>query len=359
MNEQKAPGGIEWTRVSGTVKGVKTTLRGFTTNPGKGCRTGCGWLMPDGQEAICYAKAIAETTQMARVFPHGYEYTYWNPEELKAPPKVKESAGIFWGSMADLFEPYVPPKGSPEPGSGSWSFINDPTDHPRGLSGDQIREMISVMKDTPQHIHIILTKNAPRLAAFEFPPNVWIGFSVPATYMFGHEMTTRNRRHYMIRSLEVMRHFHQTNVTWLSAEPLSFDMFGYLDARNAAGELISVRKSRWWETIAPAVDGEIAPFDWCVVGAASKGSRHYQPDPSWVDNAVHFLHDHRVKVFFKGNLRSNEWVKNNQWLQEFPLPRVKCIRCGDMWHSPICPACSVEYKKPQEQQPPSNQLSLF
>ena len=56
MNEQKAPMGIEWTRIpnsDGTIR------RGFTWNPIAGCLHDCQWNIA-GQRAECYAKTIAE-----------------------------------------------------------------------------------------------------------------------------------------------------------------------------------------------------------------------------------------------------------------------------------------------------------
>ena len=62
--------------------------------------------MPDGSITECYAKTIAE--RFTRAYNHGFEHHYWRPHNLDAPLKVKESSGIFVGSMADLFGHWVP-----------------------------------------------------------------------------------------------------------------------------------------------------------------------------------------------------------------------------------------------------------
>ena len=57
MNRQKAPKGIEWTRIR---RADGSVLPGYTWNPTGGCLHGCTWQMPDGSVTECYAKTVAE-----------------------------------------------------------------------------------------------------------------------------------------------------------------------------------------------------------------------------------------------------------------------------------------------------------
>ncbi len=96
MNKQKPPKGIEWTR----IRQNGYARSGYTWNPTGGCKHGCTWQTPDGSITECYAKTIAE--RFTRAYPQGFEEHYWRPHSLRAPLKVKEPAGVFVGSMADL-----------------------------------------------------------------------------------------------------------------------------------------------------------------------------------------------------------------------------------------------------------------
>ena len=61
---------------------------------------------PIYQSPECYAKGIAE--RFTTGYPNGFEHHYWRPHSLDAPRKLKTPAGIFVGSMADLFGHWVP-----------------------------------------------------------------------------------------------------------------------------------------------------------------------------------------------------------------------------------------------------------
>ena len=256
MNEQKAPGGIEWTRVWGR--------RGYTWNPTAGCLHGCTWRMPDGSVTECYAKTVAERLA-TKAYPEGFAHHYWRPEKLAEPKRLKHPAGIFVGSMADLFGQWVP----------EW----------------QIRRVLSVMGDTPQHIYLTLSKYPVRLAEFNpYPENVWVGVSVPA----GHLM----REAGAIRAMGVyLKHLARVkaSVRYLSLEPLWFDVAPVL--------------KRW-------LTHDRLPFEWVIVGAASSGSRHYWPTAFMVKHTVHLLESQGIPVFFKGNMDNPYW--SMPWRAEFP-----------------------------------------
>ena len=101
MNRQKLPKGIEWTRIPRRKNG-KRAARATRGIPPAVAMHGCTWQMPDGSITECYAKTIAE--RFTRAYNHGFEHHYWRPHNLNAPLKrVKQPAGIFVGSMADLF----------------------------------------------------------------------------------------------------------------------------------------------------------------------------------------------------------------------------------------------------------------
>ena len=255
MNEQKAPKGIEWTRVWGRD--------GYTWNPTGGCLHGCTWRMPDGSVTECYAKTVAERLAV-KAYPEGFTHHYWRPEKLNEPRKVKEGAGIFVGSMADLFGHWVPK--------------------------EQIGQVLQVMADTPQHIYMTLSKNPLRLAEFIFPKNVWVGVSLPA----GHLMSVTGAARALEKYLEAMEQVTAT-VRFLSIEPLWFDIDPVL--------------KRW-------LTHDRLPFEWAIIGAASKGSRHYWPPAFMVERVVGRLEKAGIPVFFKGNMDNPHW--SLPWRADFP-----------------------------------------
>jgi protein gp37 len=69
----------------------------------------------------------------------------------------------------------------------------------------------------------------------------------------------------------------------MSIEPLSFD-------------------------IAPLLQESL--LEWAVIGAATNGSKTYQPEPEWVENVLAVLDEQQTAVFFKGNLEWDDWREN-------------------------------------------------
>ena len=252
MNKQKPPKGIEWTRIR---RDDGTELPGYTWNPTGGCFHGCTWQMPDGSVTECYAKTIAE--RFSSAYEHGFEHHYWRPHSLNAPLKVKESAGIFVGSMADLFGHWVPE--------------------------EQIRQVMDVMEQADQHIFQTLSKFPIRLPQFNgFPPNVWVGVSLPA----GHRMSKIGAA----RALSAyLRHLQkvEAGVRFMSIEPLWFDVAPVFED--------------WLEQ-----EGKL-PFEWVTIGAASNGSRIYQPKEAWTTRLIQLLDGQGIPIFFKGNLVWGDW----------------------------------------------------
>jgi protein gp37 len=252
MNKQRTRTGrgIEWTD--------------YTHNPIAGCQHGCRWTMPDGSVAECYAETVAERVA-GSAYPHGFEHHYWHPRLLDDPLRLKRPARIFIGSMADLFGHWVP--------------------------AEQIQRVLNVCARAPWHDFQILTKNAPRLRQFAFPPNVWVGVSAPPSIMFGRVLSADQQQRMVARQLESLRAV-DVPVRWMSVEPLSFD-------------------------IAPLLAD--CGLQWAVVGAATNGRRAYQPEVQWIENLLATFDAQGVQIFFKGNL---EWpATRGRWREDFPLAR--------------------------------------
>jgi protein gp37 len=263
VNKQKAPGAIEWTRIR---KPDGTVLPGYTWNPVAGCAHHCRWEMPDGTTAICYAETVAERVAQA-AYPQGFAHHYWHPARLNEPLRVKTPAGIFLDSMSDLMGIWVP--------------------------AEQIEQVLNVCREAHWHTFFLLTKNAPRLLKFDFPPNVWVGASIPADQMFGKPLDTWQKRAMLDRTLDVLAQVNAP-VRWLSAEPLSWDisqlLYKYLH-----------RKA----------------IQWCVIGAASHGKQLFPPTLEHYRAAVQVLDEYSVPVFLKGNMRSLPYAAE-RWREEFP-----------------------------------------
>lgn len=258
MNKQQGPNRIEWTEIFGPGTG-------FTWNPVGGCAHNCRWTMPDGKIAVCYAETTAEGVAR-ETYPQGFAHHYWNPHRLNEPVKRKQPAGIFLDSMSDLMGTWVP--------------------------DEQVEMVLEVCEKTPQHIYFLLTKNAPRLRNFQFPKNVFIGASMPPDFMFGKELTSNQKVRMLERILDVLTNI-QGRVTWLSAEPLSWD-------------------------IAPLLAMYPDALDWMVVGAASNGKEKYPPREEHLKSLLAAAGN--IPIFYKGNLRSLPYAATN-WQEEFPITK--------------------------------------
>lgn len=260
MNKQAKPSGgrgIEWTD--------------FTWNPVGGCQHGCRWIMPDDSVAICYAESIAEGLAQS-AYPYGFEHHYWRPESLEKPLQLLEPSRIFLDSMSDLM--------------GHW------------VSDEQIEQVLAICSKAEWHTFQLLTKNAPRLLSFEFPPNVWVGVSVPPSIMFGKSLSRNQQVRMLNRALDVLGRV-QVPVRWLSIEPLSFDLASSLRERN---------------------------LEWAVIGAATNGRKTYQPEPEWVQNVLDVLDAQHTKVFFKGNLEWSPWRED---LPRFTGSTIPVVAAAD------------------------------
>lgn len=260
MNKQKLPKGIEWTRIKKQIDGQEVTLAGYTWNPTGGCLHGCTWQMPDGSITECYAKTIAE--RFTSAYPQGFEQHYWRPHALNEPLKLKEPAGIFVGSMADLF--------------GHW------------VESEQIQQVLDTMKKADWHTFQTLSKFPIRLPEFNpFPDNVWVGVSLPAGHLMKATGAARALKAYLKHMTQI-----EAKTRFMSIEPLWFDVAPIF--------------AEWLE------QNERLPFEWIIIGAASNGTVIYQPKEEWVQNLLDIMDSQNIPVFFKGNL---EW---SPWRDEFP-----------------------------------------
>ena len=266
MNEQKAPHGIEWTRVR-QPDGSHT--RGFTWNVVTGCLHACAWTMPNGTHAQCYAKTVAEGVARS-AYPHGFEAPAFHPHRLHEPLQVTAPAGIFLDSMADLM--------------GRW------------VADDVIRQVLDICREASWHTFFVLTKNAPRLAQFPFPPNVWVGASSPPDIMLGHTLTRTQQEKMLHRILTTLDRV-AAPVRWLSFEPLSWDCADIV--RTYPGVL-----------------------RWAVIGAASAGRTSYPPAAAVVQRLLDALDAQGVPVFYKGNLRALPMAAS-AWREDFPVGRAQ------------------------------------
>lgn len=261
MNKQGLRG-IEWLnkpRSDGSIR------YGYTWNPIGGCLHGCRWAMPDGTTAICYAEMVAGRVA-GQHYASGFAHHYWHPERLRDPLTVKEPARIFLDSMADLFGRWVP--------------------------AEHIQAVLDVVCEAEHHIFLSLTKNAPRLIQIAaFPANLHIGVSSPPDQMLGHTLTRAQQEKMLRRNLETLSHFSHNRVTWMSFEPLSWDV------ANIVAEYPNALR-------------------WAVIGAASNGPRTFQPEAVHIARLLAVLDAHQVPVFFKGNLQGN--AAANPWREAYP-----------------------------------------
>ncbi|RJQ07714.1 MAG: DUF5131 family protein [Bacillota bacterium] len=131
-------------------------------NPVTGCRHGC---------AYCYARGIAKRFSRAywswgedvaaqnhavnrwpgNPYPYGFVPTF-HPHRLDEPKRRRKPSVIFAVDMGDLFGEWVPVE---------W-----------------IEPVLQVIRETPRHHYLLLTKNPARYAEFELPPNAWAGTTV-------------------------------------------------------------------------------------------------------------------------------------------------------------------------------------
>jgi len=184
------------------------------------------------------------------VYPYGYSPTIY-VHRLNDPMKVKKPCGIFVCDAADMF--------------GSWGY------------SAWIQFVLDTVRDCPQHIFFLLTKNPERYKVFEpFPDNCWCGTTV----------TTEDDvwRIDDVRDVECGNRF-------VSFEPLM-------------GEIR---------------DPDLQNIDWTIIGAET-GNRAGKvvPASGWVSHLEWWAGQNCVPVFEKDNLKS-VMSYGYELKREFPL----------------------------------------
>ena len=214
---------IEWTEI--------------TWNPTTGCdrvSVGC-----DNCYALTLAKRLkamgAEKYQAdgdPRTSGPGFGVTV-HPAALKVPYKWKQPKVVFVNSMSDLLHARVPL--------------------------DFVRQVFTVMAETPQHTYQVLTKRSARLrkvaARLEWPDNVWMGVSVENEDALGRVADLRDV---------------PAAVRFLSCEPL----------------------------IGPLPGLDLTGIDWVIAGGES-GPNHRPVQAEWVTGIRDTCQVAGVPFFFK------------------------------------------------------------
>jgi protein gp37 len=202
----------------------------------------------------CYARRWAERLKaMGKGYKRGFEVTF-HPERINEPFKYKKSKVIFVCSMGDLFHPLV---------EDNW-----------------IVDILTVMRETPQHKYVVLTKRPKRTISYAEEisrvPNLWVGISAENSQLFW----------------ERMKYLSQiTTHRFISFEPL-------LGAIDPMAIQYYSRK----------IEGVI------VGGETGSGAREMKEE--WVDEIWEACMELGIKFFFKqwgGKKGKNRIYKGREW----------------------------------------------
>jgi ParB/RepB/Spo0J family partition protein len=210
----------------------------YSWNPVTGCLHDCPY---------CYARDIAVSTKMEKVYPHGFAPAF-RPNALRAPyntplPKGREGdhrfRNVFTCSMADLFGRWVP--------------------------AEWIESVLKTVRENPQWNFLFLTKFPKRMSEFDIPKNAWMGTTV--------DLQAR------VRNAEAAFSKVQSGVRWLSVEPL----------------------------IEPLKFSRLDLFDWIVIGGASRSTKtpEWRPPFEWIMDLYQQARAAGTKVYMKTNLLGN------------------------------------------------------
>lgn len=270
MNRQ-SPKGIEWTNVFGPGSG-------FTWNPVVGCTKKCG-STPENPEGYCYARRAAKRIgYLCGQYPTAEQIEkaggaqvpalqrnlslcaqYWphfHKERLFQPLKRRKPAGIFLGSMCDLWDPHVEQE---------W------------------RDAIwDVIERTPQHLYWVLTQaqenirlhEVSRWANWEWG-QLWVGLTITSNVAVWCQRGLQNS---------------YGGQVFISFEPLVGPMPDWKPVANDVG--------------------------WVIVGAETGNrSGKITPKREWVEQIVEPAQAANIPVFVKDNLSTvmgEEYVREHQ-----------------------------------------------
>lgn len=234
-----------------------------TWNPTTGCNKvsqGC---------KNCYAEVMHKRLQ--KMMPSKYSQPFLDgavahEDTLNIPFKWKSPRTVFVNSMSDLFHKDIP-----------FEFTSN---------------VFQVMRDTPQHTYIILTKRPENMMYFfsgrfyndvakEPLPNVWVGVSVE------DQATANERIPYLLSTPAAVR--------FLSCEPL-------------LGKILL--KADW-------VVGKY-PINWVIVGGES-GNNARPMHPNWVRSLQVQCKVTPMPFFFK---QWGEWLPIE--FKDFTVKRTNC-----------------------------------
>jgi protein gp37 len=198
----------------------------YTWNPIVGCKRGCPY---------CYARKIHQRFHPDIPFN---EISNWD-ERLEQPLRVKKPSKIFVGSMSDIEY---------------WSPA-------------QMKSVLDIIKQCPQHTFLFLTKNGRVYYRYNFPVNCWLG------------QTVIKREDYVYQP-EIK------NIKFISFEPLLQEDIGKYYFKGA---------------------------DWFIIGGLTPKPQHSDACVKEIlDQASYF----GIPVFMKNNLK---WP--GKLIQEWPEPR--------------------------------------
>lgn len=183
------------------------------------------------------------------VYPYGYDPTIYF-HRLGQPRKVKEPAKIFVVDTGDLFGTWVPTE---------W-----------------IDQVLSVVRECPQHVFQFLTKNPRKLLSFEFPHNAWVGTSINSD----RDMARVD----MLKKVEVP-------VRYLSIEPL-------------LGE----------------VTFDLTGIEWVILGAMT-GKNPVIPEMAWIEGVLTAARRNNIPVFMKDNM-DRYYQGLGELAKEFPAIHI-------------------------------------
>lgn len=243
-----------------------------TRNRIGGCFHRCRWEMPDGTTAICYAEQLANNGVARGGYPRGFEHHYWRDGA-----KITTGSDpllIFCDSMSDLFGHWVP--------------------------NDQVTAVLDELSNAPHHTYQSLTKAPGRLRLFldHLPANLWVGVSSAPDHFMGNRLDNNQQVRFMQRALSALREVRNktTSLTWMSLEPVSWDMAHLFEDH---------------------------PLDWVVIGAAMNDRKYFQPDPEHTRKLLDVFDATGTPVFFKGNIkptfeRGFDDPRLDRWREDFP-----------------------------------------